>query len=416
MRKSCFIAVGLLLLVANACETKNVGGGLDPCRFTFYSLSFSDTRPLAGSDVTATFGFGSCSAPYTFVFTFSDCVSPPVQTVVVPVEGQNHASLTFTLEEFTASQFPNGKNCSVVVTGTDGRGSIAGPVTGTFHVEAITIPPPEIWLTFNAATCAVTATAADPNGEDVEISVTALPPSLQVDAMTKTVVGGSGTVDFFFSPADIIAGGSGVVTFAATNGFGDPGVGTIHVSCGEVHIIPDTLYAIPAVSAVNAGAPVRIIVLTGDPASPFQYMTGVRVVTDSGSGFKYVDDSFNVGMPGGDADDVDGIWADDELALGNGDFLLAPDSFYDPVDAGGGLRGFDFNVTPLGATGNMQVGEGALFNFEATFDTPGTYTLGFQHFETVNRTYYQDNNQASDYFWSEITNVHLGVPNSITVI
>jgi len=110
---------------------------------------------------------------------------------------------------------------------------------------------------------------------------------------------------------------------------------------------------------------------------------------------------------------VDGFWSN-MSGISNGDFLLAPDSFYSPVDAGGGLTGLDFNVTPLGGS-DVATGSGALFNFGATFTTPGTYTLGFQQTNVVNRTYYQDANQAPDYFWGDITNSHAGIPNSITV-
>jgi len=176
----------------------------------------------------------------------------------------------------------------------------------------------------------------------------------------------------------------------------------------------DTLYAIPLSSTVAAGDPVTIEVITGDPANPFQYLTGVRVTFPTAAGVDYVKNSFNVGATGGAADDPDGFWT----AMGSPTFLLAPDSFYqvtdDVQDGDPAIEALDFNVTPLGGS-DVTTGSGPLFNFQVTFANAGTYQLGFQQTFTVNRTYYQDGNQAPDYFWGDITNNHAGVPNSVTV-
>jgi hypothetical protein len=77
-------------------------------------------------------------------------------------------------------------------------------------------------------------------------------------------------------------------------------------------------------------------------------------------------------------------------------------------------------VTPTWAanedpTYNLDAGSGALFNFQATFATPGTYQLGFMQTDGVDVTYYTDHNQAPNRFWGDITNVHAGFTTSITV-
>lgn len=173
----------------------------------------------------------------------------------------------------------------------------------------------------------------------------------------------------------------------------------------------DTLYAIPLTSRVKAGEPVRILVITGEPARPFSYMAGVSVTAPRISGFDYVPRSFNVGALGGDKWAMDGFWS----ALPDKEILAYPDNFIRPTDMGS-LRHIDFNVTPLGQFEDLwqDNASGALFNFEATFSAPGVYRLGFVENDLTDVTYYSDHNLYSQ-FWGDITNQHEGVPNTITV-
>jgi hypothetical protein len=400
------------ILGAASCETLNIGNTPDPNRFQITGVSFSSTTPVAGSDVTATINFMGVSGPFTFNVNFADCVTPATQTVTAPA-GATSATLTFTLDAFLLADDPDGKDCNVTVNGSDANGSLS-TVTGSFHVTGIPNQLPTISGVFNAADCSVTVTVADADNEDVTVAVTGTTDTN--DPADQVVTGGNGTATFFFSPTDIVAGADSDVTFTATDASGGAATtpAVVHVTCPGFTPAADTLYAIPLSTTTTVGTPVTVLVFTGDPANPFQYMTGVRVVTTAAVGdFDYDSGSFNVGMPGGAADDVDGIWS--AMGINNGDFLLAPDSFYNPVDAGGGLTGLDFNVTPLGGSDLTGSENGALFNFGATFSTPGTYTLGFQQTNVVNRTYYQDGNQAPDYFWADITNNHAGIPNSVTV-
>jgi len=200
------------------------------------------------------------------------------------------------------------------------------------------------------------------------------------------------------------------VTFTQDDHRGGTATSTVTVTCPPFHLAFDTLYALPLQSTVAAGDPVTIVVATGVPANPFQYMVGVRVTAPKSSGFAYVPNSFNSGSVGGSTfGDVDGFWTCMEPT----GFLLPQNyGIYQRQDAGGGLYAYDFNVTPLGGS-DVSTCDGALFNLQATFTTPGTYHLGFQAENGVSRTYYQDGSQTPDRFWGDITNADAP---SITVV
>ena len=132
-----------------------------------------------------------------------------------------------------------------------------------------------------------------------------------------------------------------------------------------------------------------IVVATGIPANPFQFMNGVGLVVEDGA--DYAANSFNVGSVGGAADDVDGIWTD----MAPTGFLLAPDNFITKKDLGGGTGRIDFNITPLGGS-DVTTADGELFNFEMEFSAAGSYTITFQEF-----------------LWGDISNS--AVANTITV-
>jgi hypothetical protein len=228
----------------------------------------------------------------------------------------------------------------------------------------------------------------------------------------------------------VIQGGHGTVVLRVTpNSFWGPETGAIRVLAGDehgalsetevtitavmAHTTMDTLYAIPLNTRVRVGEPVRIVVVTSATANSFYYMTGVRVTIPTAAGVDYVYGRLNIGAPGGPREEPDGIWA--ELGVTN---FISPDGlefWIDTIDAGGGMTGIDFNLTPLG--GQAVAGaEGALFSFEVTFAAAGNWQLGFQDVNILSRTYYNDENQFPDFYWSDISNDHPGVPNTITVV
>jgi hypothetical protein len=157
---------------------------------------------------------------------------------------------------------------------------------------------------------------------------------------------------------------------------------------------------------------VTVVVATGVPANPFQYLTGCRLCAPTESNMDYVAGTFNVGAPGGAVTGIDGFWTAMN-PTGTPPFLN-PSDFLARSDTGDGRWGIDVNVTPVGGS-EVTNASGALFNIGVSFGAAGTWPLTFQQTETVNRTYYQDANQTPDYFWSDISNDHPGIPNSVVV-
>ncbi|MCB1215846.1 hypothetical protein KDL44_00520 [bacterium] len=172
---------------------------------------------------------------------------------------------------------------------------------------------------------------------------------------------------------------------------------------GELLVKPDSLYVVASQRRASVGDAVRVMVISGRTASPFQFMNGCGVVCEEGADYRRL--SLDIGAPDAEPDlsvvnIVDGIWKQ----MGVREFLLAPDSFIvsNPI-ANGRLR-TDFNITPL--DGSSTQTEGELFNFEYVFNTPGTYMLGLEGHNVVDRTYYQDWTAVDNYTWSDIRNVH----------
>jgi hypothetical protein len=392
-----------------SCETLNIGGKNIPDRFTITGVTLSPTAPaggyVAGTQVTATIAYQGVTPPFTFVLSFPNGGATPATQTVIGNNGT--ATATFTIDSFLLADEADGKDIAFTVEGSDGSG-VEGDFSGTFHVVGIPNQPPVInSATVNGTT--VTVDATDLDNEDITVTFSAT-GGLSGSPTSAVIAGGSGTAVFNFSGDDLFGGNTGDVTFTATDPANATDTETVSVSTPSIVLAADTLYAIPLSGTAAVGAPVRVVVASGDPANPFFYMTGVRLTADQGANFNYVANSFNVGAVGGAAGDPDGIWTDQ----GATNFLLAPDNFIQRSDAGGGLHGIDFNVTPLDGS-DMAAGEGELFNIEVTFGAAGTWQLGFQDVNVVNRTYYQDSNQAPDYFWGDITNNHAGVPNSVTV-
>ncbi|MDQ3023193.1 MAG: hypothetical protein M3R04_02225 [bacterium] len=416
MRTARYMLVACLLLTLTGCATLNVGAAL-PVRPRIVSLSLSDTSVVSGQAIKLSVEYTNLDdlQPITWTATFSDCVTPAIHVFTSPV-GTSSASLTFVTEFFLLVDDPGGKDCTVAVTAVDAVGHHTGPQMLSFHVYGIPGGQVDI-VSAIASRTEVDVTVADSDNSNVLITFIA-PAGISGTPTSAVVPGGNGIAHFSFTGIDIFAGGTVDITFTADDSRGSTDTATATITADPINLVADTLYAIPLDTDIFAGERVRIVVATGDPANPFQYMTGVRVTVDQAADALYVGaggtgdvpGSFNVGLPGGQTGDVDGFWT----AMNPSGFLLAPDSFIQRSDAGGGPHCFDFNVTPLGGS-DVADGEGALFNFELEFPNDGTYKLGFQDLNIVSRTYYQDGNMAPDYFWGDISNDHEGVPNTVTV-
>lgn len=418
MRKLFVIlTLGLLALVVS-CETLNVGPDSNPRRFAINSVTVTPTSVQAGGAVTVTANFTGVSGPFTFLFTFSDCVTPTTRTVTVP-NGSTTASVTVNTDAFALT--PASKNCTVTVTGTDNASATAGPASANFTVTAIPNTAPTLTATANDANCTVSVLVADAEGDDVTVVGT---PGAGFTAGngTQTVNGGNGTLTFNFSPVDLFNDTSDTISFAATDAQGQasaPVVATL--SCTAGTLAANTLYAIPLNPTADAGAPVTIVVASGELPNAFHFLTGVRITAPAAAGMAYVPGSFNTGAPGGTNQVADGFW--EPMVFDNpgapAKFITPPDDLVGISDAGGGLQAIDLNLTPRADAGPNEIpagaSEGALFSFQLTFANPGTYHLGFQETNVVSRTYYQDTSQADEFFWGDIDNDNPGFPNTVTV-
>jgi hypothetical protein len=269
-------------------------------------------------------------------------------------------------------------------------------------------------VTYDEASRTLTVNVSDPDGDDIDVTVTE-PAGLSAGSTTDTVAGGGpGDATFTWSAADLFAGGSGQTTITADDGAGGTATDDANITVPGITLIDDTMIAVPLAGSTGvsdgnrstADGGVTIVVATGVPANPFNFMNGVGVTVETAATFQ--SNTFNAGAVGGGAGDVDGFWT--AMNPGGG-FLLPPDNFIQATDIGGGLERWDFNLTPIGGA-DQTTASGALFNFVFEFGSAGTYNLGFQEFETVNRTYYQDA-ANNEYFWGDITNS--SVPNTVTV-
>jgi len=398
------VLLAFIALAAGCRETLNVGTVAVPTWDNAGSaFTVSVTVPgnaRGGQQGNFVVNITGGTAPFEVTYAFNAGVTP--RTTTRNIAGRSD-TLTTTFDD-VSSDTP----VSLTVTVKDANNR-TGTRTRTFTLRPGAAPNanPTLVATADDATCTIAVSVTDADGNDVVVTPTVPAGFAAVAAQTAT--GGSGNLTFTFAATDPASGASGTVTFAADDGAGGTGAASASLNCAAVTLAADTLYAVPSTNTVAVGTPVTITVYTGDPANAFQYLAGVRVIAADTSGFQYVDNTFNVGVPGGAAGDVDGAWT----TMAPTGFLLPPDNFIQETNTTG-QTAIDFNVTPLGGS-DQAVFEGALFNFQATFTTAGTYQLGFMQHDIVDNTYYQDHNLGPNFFWSDITNVHPGFTTSITV-
>jgi hypothetical protein len=399
------VALGLLAL-AVSCDTENVGnGGPQFFNVQITSVTPADPAGLFGNEqVTFTAAVTGGSPPYTYSWNFGGASTPNV--VTSPAGTTTTVTVTLTPSAAAATY-------TVTVTATDGNG-IQSTDTETINVGATRNAAPVV----NSATYAagvLTVTVSDPDdGETLDVTVTP-PAGFNVDATTKTAAAtGPLTATFNVTATDVIAGATGNFGVSVTDGDATTQfAGGVDVTIPALTLAADTLYGTPLAGSAAANADVTILVLTGDPANPFQYMNGVGLVLPTDASYTAL--SFDVGAADATPDNpsatpVDGAWA--TMNPGGG-FLFAPDNFISPVDMGGGTERYDFNITPLGGS-DQATFEGILFNAKFKFATTGPKTIAFVETAGVKRTYYSDG-AATEYFWGNITNDGSLVPNSVTI-
>lgn len=397
MRKLIIAGAFAAAVFAASCDTLNIGGPL-PGWGPQVTIGAGPTAAThnAGQNFTWTANWVGGTAPYSVSWNFGADFNPATAAV---------ASTAGTSDSQTVLMTNNaGATGNVSITVTDAQ-SLPGTDTAAYAYGVLLNQSPTLTVTAGNGTTSITVQADDPDGDSVTITPTA--PAGFTTGAAQTVASGA-TATFNFSASDIFAGGTGTADFSGDDGNGGTATASATVTSPALVLVADTLYAIPLQSAGGTADVVTIVVATGIPANPFQFNNGTRVTAPTG--FTYESNTFNIGLPGGDAGDVDGFWTN--MAPGGG-FLLAPDNFIAEVDLGGGVTGISFNCTPIGGS-DRTTDSGAIFNFGATF-AAGTNTLGFAQADgPIKRTYYSDG-AATEYFWGDITNNHAGIPNSVDI-
>lgn len=145
---------------------------------------------------------------------------------------------------------------------------------------------------------------------------------------------------------------------------------------------------------VSFGGKVTVTVSIHDLQNSLTNMNSCRVIYPSN--FSYVQDSFNVGSPGGSREEADGIWAGFSPKL-----LLPPESLLIEADLGDGRKAVDFNVTAVQPDlPGAPVGFGDLFNFQLESSGGEPLALEFQDVcdEGIKRTYYSMGDLSEEFF------------------
>jgi hypothetical protein len=391
--------VSLVHGLAGCDSNKHSPGGPLPGQFSDLQIILpAELQPRTALNISITFAGGS--GPFTVAYDFgglAENVAPRALT------GARSDTQRVTFGGTPGSATTGTLSVTVLDQGT-GQSARA---TRLLAVEPLDLPPANAEFETSPGSDSVTLRLVA-NPEDEVAVMVECPPTLQVSPGTAVLRNGEAAT-FHFTGSDIFAGNLDVTTFRLTSLDGEVTLYSIPVDTRMGHVGMDTLLAIPLEESVAVGVPVTIVVATTVPSNPFRYLAGCRVCAPQASGFEYVANSFNVGAPGGETYASDGFWE----ALSPDGFLLPPGLIL-REDTGDGRWGLDFTVTPQGGV-EATNGAGALLNFQATFSAPGTWPLTFQQFETVNRTYYRDANQAPDYIWSDSSNDYPGVPNRVTV-
>jgi len=407
-RLGLLLVMLLTCLLLAGCDTKNIGtGGIYPPEPPTPSV-YPPADMAGGEQATWVVSFWGGYRPFTISMDMGGGTTENVTEQTI--EHTENFSYTFTM--VNPSRTESASYTYSVTTANDPEFSLNGwqrGFTGFYTVGPTPNNPPSIDdVVFEDGVLYVYVSDADGD----ELTVTVIEPTgLYVDASSRIATQAAGVAAFTWNAFDGIAGGSGDTTITVTDDYGGETTTTYPIVVPGYSIPAGALAAVPAYTQIQTGDEVMVTVVAGDfpAAAPFQYLNSVSLTVEEGA--EFVDGTLNVGAPGGEQKDPDGLWAN--MSSAPNSFLL-PDDFMIqelPSNDAGRVR-IDFNVTPIG--GSQVTTGGALFNFALQFDHAGTYTLGFEEFNMVQRTYYSGADAQSQ-VWDDISNDYPDVPNTIEV-
>ena len=402
MKKLLLLVAAALLVMAVSCDTLNMGGVPFPSKGPVVTVSVPAGMNGA-EDATWTVTWTSGVSPFTISM---DMGGGATANVAAGTAAVSPFTQVFTMvNPSTAADATYTYNVRV----TDSNNQV-GVATATYIVGPTLNQNPTIdSAVYTPATDTLVVTVSDPDdGETLTVGVVGN-NGVSPDAASKVASAtGPLTATFTFSAADTFGGApTGTADITVSDGRGGSDTDNVATPVDGIVLAADTLYAIPLQTSVAVGDPVTVVVATGVPANPFQFLNGVGLTIESDC--DKVANTFNVGAVGGAAGDVDGYWT--AMAPGGG-FLLPPDNFIvaTPDQPAAGSERWDFNLTAIGGS-DQTTASGALFNYQFSFGSAGVKTFGFQAVQGVNRTYYSDSS-STEYFWGTITNAGI---SSVTV-
>lgn len=400
------LAMLLLILSSSACDTRNVGSGLlVPVPNVPSSRGLVVPEGAAAGD-TVTFAvlWERGEEPWQVSFDFGGGAEPVGDLRQISAKSASTSFAERRCEQDALLTVDAGGQFVVSATVTDNNGASLSQ-SKSYEYAKRPNRAPVISVSSDIWTNIMTVHGEDADGDDITVYASAS-EDIIIES-SKVILGGDGDTTFHAEVEAVLSEEDLEIRFTCEDSHGLGGnEAEAYASNPPVYVGADTLYAIPVDFKVSTGEPVTVVVVTGVPASPFQYMNGCRVTCSEP--MRYVPLSFNVGYPGGPAGGIDGFWTGMNPS---GGFLLPPDSFFDP---GGPSLHLDFNVTPLHGS-DRTTDEGPLFTFDVTFDSPGEKVFGFEQTSIVDRTFYTDGNQTANRYWGDISNNHAGIPNSVIV-
>lgn len=173
----------------------------------------------------------------------------------------------------------------------------------------------------------------------------------------------------------------------------------------------DSIAAWPLSNHAKPGEEVSFVVSTGQLSQPLGFMSGVALTFDPGA--TYVEDSFNVGAPGGATKESDGIWVDCGAV---GGFITGVDETWNnPQTLLGQRKMVVFNITPLGGY-DIPGAHGQLFNIRMRFSQAGSYRVQVLDRPVfgIEQTYYQ-NATAVRQHWRDLSGKQAGLCSEVVV-
>jgi len=405
------IIAALALAVIMVPQFSACGGGGPPTPAVLRITAVDAPDGRGDETVTWTVAWTGGTAPYTLSINLGGGAQsdlPAGTAALSPYQAD------FTLVN---GSFYLAENHAYLVLISDAAGQTA-VAQGNYSVEPA--EPPHLSINninYNADSGLLRVTA-DPDGWGSLSAQLILPAGMLADAGKREmeISGDAAVADFYVYPEDIMAGATGefaVEVLDPDTDIIEPAKESLAFTVEPIALGEGVLAAIPRRRNIKEDESVLVVIACGDfPADkPFHMMNGVGVTVNYGA--EYADGTLNVGALGGEGLEPDGIWA----LVGALSFLIpfggVEGLMIQENDIGGGRVRIDFNVSSIGG-GEMTTG-GALLNFELWCKSPGTYTLGFQEFDVVKRTYYSDVD-SNEYNWADISNDYPGAPNSIIVV